>query len=305
MVWAVRVRSAALIWLRIEINLFSFTCLLLLESCSVWLRIKYLIIQRIASIIILIRLRFGRANFTWFFIEIGLALKVAVAPFHLWFVRIFYHRTWKIALMLRRSQKLLPLRLIMVFKGSLTYFLVVLNLGVRVWAALKRVKIKKLLSYSSLLTFSWAYLSTRFWGMVYLVVYALRLALFFLCRKENELHFSSIVKRWELSKGFVVRILRLGGVPPIARFWIKIIIILSFLQDWVRVFSVLLARACFLYFYFQFGWRIFCDFSRRPNFVLTLEKKSVVLLRIVLLRGLVAILWCSSIGVKHEKIWPF
>lgn len=288
-----------------EINLFSFTCLLLLESYSVWLRVKYLIIQRFASIIILIRLRFGRANFVCFFLEIGLALKVAVAPFHLWFIRIFNQRTWKIALILSRSQKLLPLRLILILKGSLTYFLVILNLGVRVWAALKSVKVKKLLSYSSLLTFSWAYLSARFWGIIYLILYAFGLALFFLSRKENELHSSSLAKRWELSKGFIISILRLGGVPPIARFWIKTIIILSFLYDWVRVFSVLLARAFFLYFYFQFGWRIFCNFSIRPNFALTLEKKSIAFLSLVLLRGLATIIWYLSIGVKHEKIWPF
>jgi NADH:ubiquinone oxidoreductase subunit 2 (subunit N) len=142
------------VWVRLELNILLFVALLRFRKSGLEVvRIKYFIVQRIGSTLFLRSV--GIATFIGVrealirLIRLALFLKLGVAPFHGWFIRVISDIRWDFFFLASTVQKVLPLYLISILSSGLLALVVVLRSLVRVLGSLNQLLIKKLLAYSS------------------------------------------------------------------------------------------------------------------------------------------------------------
>lgn len=69
-----------------------------------------------------------------------------------------------------------------------------------------------------MLTLRWLFLVNNRWAIIYLILYALRLAIYFLETSQSEQEELLGLKSSAILICFIVAVIRLAGIPPIARF---------------------------------------------------------------------------------------
>lgn len=143
------------------------------------------------------------------------------------------------------------------------------------------------------------------WAIIYLILYALRLGIYFLETSQSEQEELLELKSRATLICFIIAVIRLAGIPPIARFWVKVLILKAVINNLITIRVLILGSIFYLYFYFSFSWAFLCTKINNFFFQLILLKKSSTVITITLLASLVIIRWIWNISVKHKKIWPF
>ena len=297
--------SLILLWFSIEINLFRFIILILLNETKIWLTVKYFLIQGFGSIVIILNIVLKIQEFSWYFLTFGVVLKLGIAPIHFWFIYLFNNTSSLIAFILRTSQKIIPLRLRIIWRTFSIQCLALVNILFRIIGPIISSSSKFIFAYSSLLTLRWVFLSNHRWAFWYLFLYSFGLAIYFLETQESEQANLRTLKFRSALLCFTIGIIRLAGVPPIARFWVKVLILRTLIKNLKLILRLILGSIFYLYFYFNFTWTYFCIHEGNFFFVRNFLKKSSRVITIVLILFLLPAIWIWNIGVQHEKIWPF
>ena len=231
--------SWILIWVTLEINTLAFCSILKdsLKSKIAELSIKYFVIQSVASVLLVISITISKSPKLTVSLLIllplmALLVKMAAAPFQEWFVGITKNSSTKPALVLITWQKLAPLFLLLYQSKPILWPFLLLSIILGSILQINKILFLEILAYSSVFNLSWLLMALLisntlfilfcliYWNSVLLVI------IFIKNSKQKKINTStnSRKEKWLL----IITIANLAGIPPLAGFLIKWILIKEF-----------------------------------------------------------------------------
>lgn len=222
------------LWVFSELNLIIFLRLMHLAlKRTLAQSIKYLVIQRLASGLFLIGaiLRATAAPALWKLITLVRAIiKLGLAPFHEWFFSLTRRVNWTAFFFIATLQKIPAL---IMFKratlSTLLIFVVSWSLLVSIYLTSFNSSFRLVLAASSLFNTSW-----------FLLLFAKRTIIIsaFVIYIDALIVVTWSIVSWRTcyrliahktsqfeSLGIIISLINLGGIPPFAAFWTKLIIV--------------------------------------------------------------------------------
>ena len=234
-----RVRAARvlMLWVALELNIVRVLPLLRFERGPYGgeVRIKYFLVQAWGSALFLAGFLFGQFRRIGApLVVLALLIKLGAAPLHLWFIRVLRLRRLETLVLLSTVQKVIPLLLLQHIggRGSLVVASAMGSALVAGWGAFNHSGLRVVLAYSSIFSVAWclrAFLGASWLWLTYLGVYAVRLVVFVrACATKNltrltQLYLFSGVVRGALFVFFSMA--SIGGLPPMASFWVKLAVL--------------------------------------------------------------------------------
>ena len=284
--------SLLVLWISLELNLLIFVGVITLEiSERSLVKLKYFIVQRLGSRIIFMSI-IGHNVLSGFFavFALGVAVKLAIAPAHLWLLEILRDSRAKISSLIITVQKILPLILLTnILSYNVSEILVFSRVLFGAAGALVEQSWKLIMGYSSVFRNSWLLLrkDTLERMLGFLITYRVSLRIiFYLARIANK----TVELSWAPSiTGPVIglmffNLMRIRGIPPFIGFYFKVIILTRAVQTWrFLISSVVLVRSIsmtYLYvrlFYVLCVGRAYTSLIYRPRFV---HARAYLLLRV-------------------------
>jgi len=256
----ISLNSFLLIWIIIELNLLSFLGLIIRSNLIKinLLSIKYFCIQATSSLIIYWGLLMG----TYFKALIPILLlsaifiKLGIAPFHAWFIRLLNKSSWSIILFLSISQKIIPLWFLCSYYQFLkTWFqeFILIRTVISRFLRIFQILIKKILAYSSIFMLNWVcgriFFRKIFWFQ-FIAIYTILLLLIILIFIESKLYltnFSIVATDKTFFIKIIIILLTMAGIPPLVIFYIKFAVIYSLVYgNFYSISIILLCCSIFL-----------------------------------------------------------
>lgn len=197
----------------------------------------------------------------YYIISILIALKVAIAPLHFWFIKMSKWISWTIIGLLLTWQKLIPLSFLISF--SINIFIpaiCIISLLVGTLSQLKLTSLKILIVYSSISHLGWIVIPVSRWSLAtlsYLIIYSLillPLILYFSFLNYQYL-FNQI--RYKIAIVMAILILSLGGIPPLRGFFLKWICLKLIIQSIIIIIIFSLIACLSFYIYIQIVYKRF------------------------------------------------
>lgn len=228
-------RSWLGVWVGIELNLIRFIPILLQSrKISGEAAVKYFLIQVSGSFLLLIS-SLGFVNDYLYFsilIRVSLLIKIGRAPFHFWYPILSEEIEWVQFGLLRTIQKFSPLMLLYYtlsnFISSLLYLRVILRGFIGAAGGLNEISLRKLLAFSSINHLGWILIPiiefSLFWIVYFLCYCLLVFMVIFNFRSLKIYHLNQMLSflTSNISKiCLAVRLLSLGGIPPLLGFFPK------------------------------------------------------------------------------------
>ena len=217
----------------IEIRIISYLIFLFSQKFNSSEVANYFVVQRLGSTIFLIGflLMIGRlSSLSRLIITLSMFLKLGIAPFHWWAIRLVRLIPWERILLLLRVQKIIPIFII--FKRVISSYelLILLNLLVGIFGIFIFKSIKILIAYFTLIRSSWLLVRVRNLDIIFLYLLVFSLSLIRLCirvfkNKEYIHEFNS--SSYLGGVLFRLAILSMIGFPPLLGFYVKILLILN------------------------------------------------------------------------------
>jgi len=243
-----------LIWLGLEINLIRFIPLLInkLQPFSIEIRIKYFLIQAIASILIIftsIRSEFifysNSITLNRFILTLAFSIKAGVAPLHFWFPQIIEFANWTQALLILTWQKIAPLILISFCWNTVVFFVILITSFTGILGGFNQICLKKILTYSSILHSAWlisiSLLNISIWW-VYFLRYSFIVTSIIISAHILNIQFINSFNQLKINYTEKILIslnfLSIAGLPPFLGFFIKIISINLILENSYNFFII-------------------------------------------------------------------
>jgi len=228
--------SWILIWVTLEINTLAF-CSILKNSLKTKideLRIKYFVIQSVASVLLVRSITISKSprltiTFLVFLPLASLLVKIAASPFQEWFVGITKNSSLSPAFILITWQKLAPLFLLLYQVKNIIWPFLLLSIILGRVLQIDKILFLEILAYSSVFNLSWMLLAITIRNTLFLVfclIYwssVLLVILFLKNSKQKKINASpnSRKEKWIL----LLVMANLAGLPPLAGFLIKWILI--------------------------------------------------------------------------------
>jgi NADH:ubiquinone oxidoreductase subunit 2 (subunit N) len=219
--------------------------------------VKYFLRQAPVSLWLLRGVIVFNSSLFYGFFNPALLFKLALPPFHGWLFSLIRSISIKELAILLTVQKFLPFHIleivlvinILIISLIRTFFLLIISvLSVRGF--------KPVLLVSSISGSYWPVRVTHQRGvwLEFLIIYSFFLLLlcFFLTKKGLICYARALKKRLTVRILLALQLFNLGGVPPLAGFFIKLILIKAIcLQIFTLVIGLLLVSFIILYFYLQ------------------------------------------------------
>jgi len=257
-----------IIWISIELNLFSFILLLVNNSTTneIEASINYFLFQALGSILFLTA-RIVLLNTYWLskvssiLLIIAICLKLGIAPCHYWLPTTIEKIRWINCLILSTWQKIAPLFIIAyIIKPNfkLIGIIVCLNALTGRIIGLSQSNLKKIIAYSSITHIRWAIrgitINIPCLSIAYFILYRVISIPLFLT--FYQLKIISIHEPWNKSKislrsqiSITIILLSLRGLPPLTGFIPKLLII-SILIDHSKIITSILLSSSLLSLFF-------------------------------------------------------
>nr|UUK33544.1 NADH dehydrogenase subunit 2 [Metopiellus sp.]UUK33557.1 NADH dehydrogenase subunit 2 [Metopiellus sp.]UUK33570.1 NADH dehydrogenase subunit 2 [Metopiellus sp.] len=256
-------------WMGLEINLLSIIPLMnnIKNNYTAESSIKYFIIQIISSLIILMNLIF-LMKFNNFYIfnkmtnmimNSALMMKMGSAPFHFWFPEIIEGLNWMNCFILLTWQKISPFILLNYFlkNNIFTFIIITLNILIGGLIGLNQIKLKKLLTFSSISHIGWMLsilmLSESLWLFYLMIYFIIMINMIYLLNKlqiffMNHYFFMSYLMIFFFNLNFF----NLIGIPPFIGFfskWFTIQMLISYKWMFLVYFMMLFTLISFFYYF--------------------------------------------------------
>lgn len=269
-----------IIWLGLEVNLYSFIPLILLgkKNQEKEAAIKYFISQRIPSAILLVTFILLSDRILKFssLLIITIIIKIGIVPTHFWLPSVIGGISWRMCWILSTIQKIAPIFIIFCrrrFSPLVRLYSAGLSSLVGGIGGLNQTIIRVILAYSSIGHIGWilAGSMTSFSrSFFYFLVYIVRVSSIFILLEDSKIR--SINFRIKIKDSFIKPVivrflfLRLGGLPPFLGFFPKIIVISRLVDQrslFVLVGFLVFGSILNLYYYLKI---IFSRFLCIPSF---------------------------------------
>lgn len=236
--------SWPVLWLGLEINIFSFVLFLSRSSA-----IKYFLIQVVASLLLI-----WGAIYSFWILRIAILIKLAAAPFHSWFIQVIKQTNRILFFLLLTWQKFAPLILLLRFRSFyLVTVMTVFRAGIGSLIGIQQNEISVLLGYSAIHHTGWL-LIIRIYSFLYTIVYFIvyRIMLVPISSFTLGQTLLDYVSKFSIGWGLII-FLSLAGLPPLLGFIPKIIVIVI-CQSPVLYFLIFTSSIT-LFFYSKVAFR--------------------------------------------------
>lgn len=279
------------VWLGFEVNILGFLPLLLsFSSRRIEGAVKYLLIQASGSGLLLVRSLMSwfssgtsflniRRSTTMIILIMRLLLKMGVFPFYFWVPSVINSTRWTNCLLLITWQKMAPLALLSHLRLFNTEFSVVVVIAVmRILVGgilgINQAQLRRLIAYSSIAHGGWMTILTTLsvnTTKVYFVLYSL--ISWGLLSSLNRISQTRLLQSKSMERSTLdhvtikIRLLSLGGMPPLIGFFAKVIAIQEILTThivWVVIFAILGALINLRY-YLTLLFRLLVSYSPINN----------------------------------------
>nr|BAM48615.1 NADH dehydrogenase subunit 2 [Tribolodon brandtii] len=195
-------------------------------------------------------------------IIMALALKIGLAPMHLWMPEVLQGLDLLTGLILSTWQKLAPLALIIQTAQAIDP-LILTTLGlistlVGGWGGLNQTQLRKILAYSSIAHMGWMIIVLQYapqLTLLALITYIFMTSAAFLALKTlSATKISTLAVMWPKSPALTVTtalvLLSLGGLPPLTGFMPKWLIMQELATQSLPLIATIMALAALLSLYF-------------------------------------------------------
>nr|YP_009510289.1 NADH dehydrogenase subunit 2 [Polyacanthonotus rissoanus]BBA85457.1 NADH dehydrogenase subunit 2 [Polyacanthonotus rissoanus] len=235
---------------------------------------KYFIIQAGAAALIL----FASATNAWMtgewdikqltdplatnMVMLALALKLGLAPLHLWMPEVLQGMTLTTGLIIATWQKLAPMALVYqiapMVSPTLLVALGVASALVGGWGGIDQTQLRKLLAYSSITHMGWMIIVLKFMPglmLLNLLIYILMTSTVFVALKElSATKINALALAWTkaptLTALLMLAILSLAGLPPLTGFMPKWLILQELANQDLPLVATLMAMTALLSLFF-------------------------------------------------------
>nr|UYG49130.1 NADH dehydrogenase subunit 2 [Abscondita chinensis]UYG49143.1 NADH dehydrogenase subunit 2 [Abscondita chinensis]UYG49182.1 NADH dehydrogenase subunit 2 [Abscondita chinensis]UYG49195.1 NADH dehydrogenase subunit 2 [Abscondita chinensis] len=247
-------------WIGLEINLLSIIPIIQSKSMmSSESSIKYFITQAIASTIIMLSMimMMWKSNFSsvinmssnlLMIMNLGLILKMGMAPLHFWFPEVLEGLNWNNCLLMLTWQKITPMMLIMLnIEFTIFYsMLIISSMIISGIMSINQISIRKIMAFSSINHMGWmmsSMMTEKTIWMLYFVIYSIITInismmmknIFFLNQLFVTLNTSPSMKMF-----FMLNFLSLSGVPPFLGFFPKWMVIQTMIENNMYLLTIIM-----------------------------------------------------------------
>nr|WNH24292.1 NADH dehydrogenase subunit 2 [Ogilbia cayorum] len=279
-----------LAWMGLEINTLAILPLMAQHHHprAVEATTKYFLTQATAAATIL----FASTTNAWFtgqweiqqmthplpltLITLALALKVGLAPLHLWLPEVLQGLDLTTGLILSTWQKLAPFALILQIPTANPSILITLGLTSTLiggWGGLNQTQLRKILAYSSITHLGWMILVLQFSPsltlMTLLMYLLMTTALFLSFKTKKALNINSLATTWTKTPALTALLplilLSLGGLPPLTGFAPKWLILQELAKQDLALTATLAALTALLSLYFYLRLSYAMTLTASPN----------------------------------------
>ena len=261
------------------IPLITFTNILYFPSL---LRLKYYFIQSLASVLLLVSIAIAtqsnQKNFIELVIIISLRWKMGIPPFHLWLINLIIELDWIVFFIMSTWQKIIPFYLLRELAIPLIDFLILFSIIVRVGIRFEQSGIKKIMIVSSIFTRAWVMSALRVskiaWPLIILTYARILFPTIIIFNKNiGALNYRFLLSSNSFSEKLMLFLflISLAGLPPLAGFYLKIIVIFLLLSHRIRIIPCLLILSSVALIFMYSTLLIFCLVSQtiRRNFIIS------------------------------------
>ena len=261
-------------WVGLELNILSFIPVIssLESELLIENSVKYFLVQRLASVMFIISSIISSLITGTISALIILAIyaKLGVVPFHAWFMNLIRIVSLKRLFLLSTLQKLGPLIILCSFDRNLRVLIFLsFTIIVSLRSGVRRISFNKILAASSLMNLVWIIIGGFKRGILLTLFFSIYSFLllaritFFEAGGAEGLTRGGINDLW-VRFMFLLSFLSLGGIPPLAGFIRKILILKECINSFSFIFIIFLTlRSVFiLVFYLRY---VFCTLSNIPN----------------------------------------
>nr|WNH18618.1 NADH dehydrogenase subunit 2 [Chilomycterus schoepfii] len=207
---------------------------------------------------------------------LALALKIGLAPMHLWLPEVLQGLNLTTGLILSTWQKLAPFALLLQIQPTNSPLLITLGIMSTViggWGGLNQTQLRKILAYSSIAHLGWMILILQFspsLTLMTLLTYFLMTFSTFLVFKLNETTtINSLATAWTktpiLAAITPLILLSLGGLPPLTGFMPKWLILDELTKQGLAPTATLAALTALLSLYFYLRLSYAATLTMAPN----------------------------------------
>ena len=238
-------------WVRLELSSISFVLIYrVINTKDRIFLLKYFLIQGVSSSIIIWSYFIG-----WnFIVLLAVLIKVGIAPFHIWVIRIIKIITWDSWIIFIVLQKIIPFFFIMNLKipSIIIQFIGVINIIVACIISFHLRCLRSILFYSSLFNISWV-LIRLLWkrlGLIILRLYCLIIApIWRYLRSLNVFYLQQLFLKNRRNYGFFQAFFHLIGFPPRLGFLIKWIVVMHVKFSVIIIIIILFISLWIIYLY--------------------------------------------------------
>nr|QOW38120.1 NADH dehydrogenase subunit 2 [Aphyocharax rathbuni] len=269
-----------LAWAGLEMNSLAMIPIIIKDQHprSVEAAVKYFIMQASGGLILLFAVTVNSFVYNWtispinyapatIVMVLAIALKLGMAPFHMWFPEVLQGVNLNTCLILCTWQKLAPFALAVQAAESLMPELLMalglLSTLVGGWGGLNHLQVRKLLAFSSIAHLGWMFIIIQFsprLATLAMVTYIIMTAAVFIAYKQVlSTTISSLALNWTKSPLLVaiitLTIASLGGLPPLTGFAPKVMILAELAENGYPVVGLMAALSAqlSLFFYLRLG----------------------------------------------------
>nr|BBC28344.1 NADH dehydrogenase subunit 2 [Encrasicholina pseudoheteroloba] len=213
----------------------------------------------------------------------ALALKVGLAPLHLWLPEVLQGITLSTGLILSTWQKLAPLALIIQTASHshpfLLTFLALTSTLIGGWGGLNQTQLRKILAYSSIAHLGWMILVSQMAPQMTLIALATYIvmtsAAFLTLNNINSTKTITLASAWTkaptLAALTCLMLLSLGGLPPLTGFLPKWLIIQELASQGLAATATIIALTALisLFFYLRLTYAVTLTLSPQTTYAST------------------------------------
>ncbi len=240
-------------WILLELNTITFLGILAPTTYKSFFKeapLNYFIAQRISSIFLVFSLYILLFLKSFFFTNIifvrALFFKIAIFPFQGWLILIVPRISWLFFFIIITFQKIIPFIFIELRKLEINNLLMASILGTIFFGRLRNRlanNLKSLILFSRISNTRWlmirTLIRTKIWKLFF-IIYFIFLGFIFLQELKNTTY----------SKITFFSLIGVAGLPPLAGFFPKILIIIYLTNINIKIFLILLLLSSVLDFYF-------------------------------------------------------
>nr|BCD33835.1 NADH dehydrogenase subunit 2 [Geothelphusa grandiovata]BCD33836.1 NADH dehydrogenase subunit 2 [Geothelphusa grandiovata] len=273
------------IWIGLELNMLSFIPLISIKMNSYFSEsaLKYFLIQALGSTLFILStcmlLSFPQMSPP--LLLTSLFLKLGSAPFHFWFPQVMSGLIWPQAIILMTLQKIPPMILIsyLSMNSGLIQIIslsAILSAIIGALGGLNTTQLRKIMAFSSINHMSWMLISISisemFWTMYFIFYSIISSSIMILFNSLQTFTLSDLMKLNQTNSLHSLLIpfnlLSLGGLPPLAGFIPKWLLIQLLINNKFFFSLIFLLSSALITLYFYLRITIFFLMMNNPFMII-------------------------------------